>query len=626
MPFEKERRAGFIVVRFFQYLSLISLFFAVFATSHVKISDPDFWWHLKTGEYISQNGAIPKEDPFSYTSPSPPTPRVKFILRQYWLAQVLFYRVYQMFGSDGIIFFRALFFTLLFFVLYLGIRMDNNGHYLAYFLTFLAAVIVLDFIGERPNQLSFLFSLVLVCLFEGFMRRTARELPGDFLFKTARFALYPIPFTMVLWSNMHGGFILGDVIIIVYVFSEWIQFRFRIGSGEGAHSALQKRHLRQLVLAGGAAIACSFINPNGYGVVAALLDFRRSALVAGIAEHAAPWVVTSVMSTYPYWFLVFLAVVVLLITVRHVRVTHLVLIAFLVVLSLHSVRYMPFFALISSVILPRYLHPVLLRLGAFFSSSSLYQRIIDKLNRAPIIQSGVSLAVTLFFVAFILFSMHEGLAFQRGIDESAFPVRAADFLEVNGLKGRMFNHLDVGGYLIWRLYPQQKTFIDNRTLSEDTFVLFNRIMGASRKSVNGLPEWKAIVNDYGIELIITFSVNRREGEIFPLIPALMSDEEWQLIYLDGNFLIFVRDLPGNREVIERFRKPKDRIYDQIILETMERLRVSREPTLLVTMGDAFLGKEMVQEAVGAYGEAMRLDPRNKAAMRKLSMLGYKGYR
>ena len=33
-----------------------------------EISDPDFWWHLKTGEYIVQHGSLPVPDPFSFTT------------------------------------------------------------------------------------------------------------------------------------------------------------------------------------------------------------------------------------------------------------------------------------------------------------------------------------------------------------------------------------------------------------------------------------------------------------------------------------------------------------------------------------------------------------------------------
>ena len=47
---------------------LIICFIFVLGLFSIEIKDPDFWWHLKTGEYIVQTGSIPATDPFAYTS------------------------------------------------------------------------------------------------------------------------------------------------------------------------------------------------------------------------------------------------------------------------------------------------------------------------------------------------------------------------------------------------------------------------------------------------------------------------------------------------------------------------------------------------------------------------------
>lgn len=185
----------------------------------------------------------------------------------------------------------------------------------------------------------------------------------------------------------------------------------------------------------------------------------------------------------------------------------------------------------------------------------------------------------------------------------------------------MFNHLDVGGYLIWRLYPQQKTFIDGRTFSEDVFIEFDKVLGASGRSLSGLPEWRSVLNRYGIELVVTYSINRHQGKVFPLISALLEDDEWQLIYLDRNSLIFIRDIPVNRELIGRFRKPKNMVYDQIILEAMDKVSVSQNPALYITIAEAFSMKKMFQEAAIAYRQAITLDPHNNVAIARLRALG-----
>ena len=112
-----------MLVKISKFILLVLLFVFVFSYFSVQIWDPDFWWHLKTGEYIYQTGSLPKTDPFAYTSlPPDPTNEVlkkqEFTLTQYWLAELIFYRVYHSFGFQGIIFLRASIFTLLIFLIY----------------------------------------------------------------------------------------------------------------------------------------------------------------------------------------------------------------------------------------------------------------------------------------------------------------------------------------------------------------------------------------------------------------------------------------------------------------------------------------------------------------------------
>lgn len=51
--------------------------------------DPDFYWHLKTGQWIWQNKALPLIDPFGVQPVLEPSPRTGFILTSYWLNQLV---------------------------------------------------------------------------------------------------------------------------------------------------------------------------------------------------------------------------------------------------------------------------------------------------------------------------------------------------------------------------------------------------------------------------------------------------------------------------------------------------------------------------------------------------------
>src|ERR1035437_4171453 len=78
-----------------------------------EISDPDFWWHLKTGQYIWEKHSLPVPDPFAYTTGMAGPAYAgeertrDFNLTHEWLAQTLFYLIYQTAGFGGVVLFRA---------------------------------------------------------------------------------------------------------------------------------------------------------------------------------------------------------------------------------------------------------------------------------------------------------------------------------------------------------------------------------------------------------------------------------------------------------------------------------------------------------------------------------------
>ena len=77
---------------------LVVLFFIlmIFAAAVRPISDPDFWWHLKTGQYIAETKTIPHTDIFS-------TLRFgsEWVTHE-WLSEVLMYFVFRAAGFGGI--------------------------------------------------------------------------------------------------------------------------------------------------------------------------------------------------------------------------------------------------------------------------------------------------------------------------------------------------------------------------------------------------------------------------------------------------------------------------------------------------------------------------------------------
>jgi hypothetical protein len=82
----------------------------------------------------------------------------------------------------------------------------------------------------------------------------------------------------------------------------------------------------------------------------------------------------------------------------------------------------------------------------------------------------------------------------------------------------MFNHYNWGGYLIWRLWPEQLVFVDGRTdLYGDGFLRRYAAVQAAR------PGFEEVLETQEVELVMMPA----EG---PLAAQLASRPAWEAVY------------------------------------------------------------------------------------------------
>jgi hypothetical protein len=190
----------------------------------------------------------------------------------------------------------------------------------------------------------------------------------------------------------------------------------------------------------------------------------------------------------------------------------------------------------------------------------------------------------------------------------------------------MFNPYVWGGYLMWELYPDYKVFIDGRGLIGEVFFQEVRVLGASRQLVEQLPEWKAILKAYNVDFLITYSVDNFTGRLVPLIPALLNDPAWHLIYMDNISLIFLQESPANKPFVDRFSMPKEWLWNEVAVEaTLKAQDYGWNVNYSITIGDAFLAKQNYQEAKRAFSKAQMIDPENEKVKKRLEFLRARGY-
>ena len=139
-------------------LFVILLFIGLFLMTLRPVTDPDFWWHLRTGQLIVQSHVIPHTDPYSFTNIGKPW------IAQEWLSELYMYGLYRL-GSYGLlIFVFSLTITAAFFLSYLCCP-EESRPYIAGFTLLLGAIATAPTWGVRPQMISLFFtSLVLYLL------------------------------------------------------------------------------------------------------------------------------------------------------------------------------------------------------------------------------------------------------------------------------------------------------------------------------------------------------------------------------------------------------------------------------------------------------------------------------
>ncbi len=484
---------------------------AAFIQVTKTVNDPDFFWHLKTGEWIWENRRLPDHDPFAYTTPDPPDAETSFGLTSYWAAQVAYHLFMRLWGVWGLVLMRAVILGLL--LLAVARRRTGDPRLFLGLLVSLFLVLA-SYPLDRPQLLSFLFFAWVLSLLES-MRSDPR--PGHVV--RAGAALAPL---MAAWANCHRAFVLGQAVILLYLLAEGLKFALP-GRWPG------RRGARASFLAmSAAALLASLLNPNGWRAVRYI---RLPAwLTAANAEYfSTPEAFRQGARIYViYWAVLALTLAAVVRWRRKAGIVQIVLLAVLGYMSFRQNRYVAFF-MVAAV-------PVAARLLSRARPAAWMGRAV--------------LASSLVAVVFFTHRQAAGLGdfFRRTMLDPSLPFEAAEFIESRGPAGNMFNHYNYGGYLIWRLGPARKVFIDGRIFSREAYQEAWDVYMGSDRPAGGLPRWKAVLEKWGVGYVVTPFLTPA-GELLPLTGRLLMDPGWVPVFLHGTQTVFVRNGPENGEII-----------------------------------------------------------------------------
>lgn len=477
------------------FLAAAAALLLVFAGWFVTpLWDIDTGWHIASGRWILDHGQLPSTDPFG-VYPHATGVRADVILRGYWLAQVLLAAVHDGLGAAATSVLAA---TLLVLSLGLGLaraRLLGAGRIATLVTATVGGLVALDFTGARPQLVSFVLAAALF---------GALDVPG---WRSNTRTLWIVPALVLVWANVHGAVTLGALLLAVYAVGLAIEVKLL----ERAEPHLTRQWYGIVV----AALA-SAGSPVALETWAYLARWSGSELERRTSEWTSPvaWWRASGPSFGAYWIFLVLTAVGMVGLLRSSRAKEALVTAALAVLSLTALRHAPFLVFVAGPY-------VALGLSGLLEAARLPAQV-DRL--AASVGAATAVVVTIGGLA-------SGRTFRTGIDPARFPIAAVRLLEERHATGRVFTHWNWGGYVLARLAPSMRPFVDGRLLDERLLPAYTNILWAT-------PEGLKALTGIGFDYVLVPVHNPGTGEVYPLPRALASDPRWRVILEDGDVRLF----------------------------------------------------------------------------------------
>jgi hypothetical protein len=326
---------------------------------------------------------------------------------------------------------------------------------------------------------------------------------------------------MILWVNMHAGFPVGLALILLTIAGLALE---GILSRDESFSIIWRR-VRPLLLVGIMCGAAVLLNPHGARMYLYPIETLRShAMMKYIDEWLSPNF--HELMFQPFLVLIFATFSMLALSSKRVRLLNMVLLVATTAAALRSARNLPFFVLIAMPLLAEHS-------WTWITSHRWGQWLTRPEKREVGSQAMLKIALNLALLVALpvivaAVRVRHSVAKQPAAEAKEFPAAAVEFVRVQKPPQPIFNEYGWGGYLIWKLYPDYRVYIDGRAdVYGDAFIeefLLTR---------GGATGWLGALDKYGVRTVL---VKPETG----LASLLRQEREWQKVFEDPQAVVFVR--------------------------------------------------------------------------------------
>lgn len=470
-----------------------------------KIRSFDYWWHLQTGAWILEHGAVPKTDLFSFTRAG-----ARWI-DLHWLFQVGLSGLHAAAGHEGVRLAKGLLVTAVLAAAgFVGWRRERAA--VAGVVVVLLAIVGGSRFLVRPDLLSFLLLIAVLALLFRHEDRGGRSV----------YAIVPL---QLLWANVHGLFAVGLAVCAMALVSECVRPWILRGA------PLRIAHVRRLAVVLVLSAGASLLNPNGldgalfplqqFGMIGSL---EQRGLFGQVIEELRPSLGLGPVALAPVAALAALAALGFALDFRRVTALDVLLFVAFGHLALGARRNLALFAVVATPLATRHL-------GAVWARGV---RPARRALAATALLTALCLVGAGFARQQLAYAWRAEGASSAALMPDHYPERAVDWIARERPPGPLYHRMADGGYLIARLFPEQRVLVDGRleVYGEREFSQLDVIDG-------GTPE--------GFERLDAthrFNTALLHHAFLPddrLLASLWRRPDWRLVFVDEVAAVFVRE-------------------------------------------------------------------------------------
>lgn len=492
------------IIIFYIALFLLILSFSMTSTNY----DFDLWARLIAGMGVVEGHHVLMSDFLSYTP-------VHIWYDHEWGSGVIFYTLLKYFGGYSLIIFQSVVIFAIFLTTSLILKVKqvkNQYNFLFYFFALMSIMPTLNN-PIRCHLFSFLFFTIFIYILE-----KARN--GNYKI------LYLLPFLTIIWNNIHGGVTSGIGLILIFALGEF----------------LNRKPIKHLLTAFLISSCALIINPWGINYI----KFLIMANTMTRAEITEWWGIFSKHQLTNFiMFKVFLFTILgteIIYLTKFIKVNKdfyekqdkvkWILFGVTTYLAIAHVKLMPFFVIYSLCY-------------AYEDFYKLISNIKLPIWKDKVIYTTVIL-LSLFSLTIKKFSIP--------ISYAVYPTKEIEFVKINKIKGNLLINFGLGSYASYKLYPQNKIFMDGRYEE----VYYDFMIPMLKRFYLLAPDWNDVLIKYKPDVMII-------EKYYPVYNKLKTSKEWKVVYEGQTFGVFIPTTDKQK----KYKQPSndDEYYKKTLFDT-----------------------------------------------------------